>query len=578
MSRRIVIVATLACLLSSALGCAVVRSRRRAMSDLTLAVSIGEKHVLGEPVSARVSITNNTSKLVLFPDIRDWKAPQPIYRTERPDGTTVVYDPQHDRPRYSDLQHLPRDLVTGIEPGAAIDDMLSLTSHVKLDQPGRYTITALLKWDQYDLVSEPAAFTVAAAAISDIVMHEVVRDFETPPVAEPEEPSTWTGIYPFGTSVRFQATEGGLRPRAAEASLEWDEPEPIVSRIDEWTLDFGDIDVSDDDMPAGVHLIPQQATGSAKAPVPDEAMAWADTGLWLGWPEVAKPGGPTRFPWHHIATPKPIERALRFVSGYEQKWLVIDAFVIFEGENAELGHSHIKTTSVDVDKGTQREEHTPLRPIAQLGPDLVAAQVMLGQPEMGSPIIIAAVRSIPTGTSVSFLRVDSNGTIVGKAQRAIAGFRPLGPVAMRMRVRGGLVEAAFPAEEKPQGALHVLRVATTADLRAIEAPIISAAIPIEGPTPSMTIEYSRFPPFFPNGVGLLMRQPGDKAFFWSEARGFKRLPFVLRDRDEALLTGRRSSWYVLVNTGTSLSGVAIESYFREHRPKGGDEYVPGGIE
>jgi hypothetical protein len=110
----------------------------------------------------------------------------------------------------------------------------------------------------------------------------------------------------------------------------------------------------------------------------------------------------------------------------------------------------------------------------------------------------------------------------------------------------------------------VVRLATAVDLQSIKPPIVSAPIPLEGPVSSMVIAYSHFPAFFPNGVGLLLRQPGDKAFFWTEARGLKPLPFTLHDKDEALILGKRSSWYVLVNDGIRLRGEPVESFLEEY--------------
>jgi hypothetical protein len=315
-------------------------------------------------------------------------------------------------------------------------------------------------------------------------------------------------------------------------------------------------------MLAGARIAPILSSGEKGGSESSSRLAWTRDELWLGWPDGKKL---ERFPWHRIPSPKPIAYGLRYLANdLVQQLEEHDAFAIFEGETAELGHVHIKTFINNVTLET-REEHTPLRTIAQLGPDLVAAQVMIGQPEMGSPIVLVAIRTVPTGMQATFLHIDSKGAVVAKVQRSVAGLKPLGPVAMRMRVRGALVEAAFPALNKYTNTLHVVRLATTVDLHSIQPPIISTAIQLEGPVSSMVIDYSHFPAFFPNGVGLLLRQPGDKAFFWTEPRGLKPLPFTLHDKDEALILGKRSSWYVLVNNGIRLRGETVESFYEEYR-------------
>jgi hypothetical protein len=572
MSRKSVALSMVVFGLLSTIGCSIVTRWRRSMSDLTLTISLPRlKFALGENVNPKVAVANQTSQLVLFSDIREGLAPQPTYWIERPDGTTAVYDPNRGRPAFSGMNQVPRTLLTGIEPGASLDTTVLLTLAVSLDLPGRYTIRARFKWDKFDLDSEPISFTIASIHIANAVLHELVRDPDAPRVANPDEPATWSHSTEFYDFVSFQTAEGIAPPRIARAWVAWSVPEPLYDRDLEWELKFGeDISISREDMPTGSRLLPCQATGSSHVGIPLDRMAWTDSALWLGWPE----GNLKESTWHRIASPKTIGYGLRFVSAVLPKGSNdIDAFVVFQGEGGELGHVHVGT-SFNGDKET--EGHGTFRAIAQLGPDLVGAQVMRGQPEMGSPIIVAAVRSVPTGAVLTFLRVDGNGAIVGKAQRGIAGFRPLGPVAMTTRVHDSMVEAAFPALDKYQGTLHVLRVAATVALRALDAPITSKPIPIQGPTASMAINYSRFPPFFPNGVGLLLRQPGDRAFFWTEARGLKPLPFTLRDKDEALLIGKRSAWYVLVSDGTRLHGEAVESFFNEHRPKPTHDPYPNG--
>jgi hypothetical protein len=562
MPRKIAVTLVLACALSSAFGCAVLARWRRSMSDLTLTLTVPrERYAIGEEVDLKVEVTNQTSKLVIFPKIDEGQAPQPLYSIRQPDGTTVIYDPLLGNSALRERKTLPRYLIAGIEPGNSIHTSMMPNDAVPLDQTGKYTVTAHFKWNEFALESEPVTFRMAAIHISNMVMSEFVRDPETPRVANPKNADTWGGA--DEDDVVAQISEDGHHHRLANAPLDWDEPETLYSDIVEWNLAFGEhYSLSSQDMPSGAHLVPIQSSGVRGGSEPNSRLVWTRDDLWLGWPEGKKL---ERFPWFRIPSPKPIAYGLRFLGNdLVQQLEEDDAFVIFEGEAAELGHAHIKTF-INVTLETH-EEHTPLRPIAQLGPDLVAAQVMIGQPEMGSPIVLAAIRNVPTGMQATFLRIDSKGAVVAKAQRALAGFKPLGPVAMSMRVRGALVEAAFPALNKYTNTLHVVRLTTHIDLQSIQPPIVSAAIQLEGPMPSMAIDYSHFPIFFPNGVGLLLRQPGDKAFFWTAVRGLKPLPFTLRDKNEALILGKRSSWYVLVNNGIRLRGEIVESFYEEYRP------------
>jgi hypothetical protein len=561
MLKKIAAIAILALALSSTIGCAVLTRWRRSMSDLTLTLTVPRtKYAIGEEVDLKVEVTNQTSKLVVFPKIDEAQAPQPIYLIRQPDGNIVTYDPLVGDPELRERKTLPRYLMTGIEPGNSINTYVMPKDSARLDQPGDYTVTARFKWNDFHLESEPVTFKMAAIHISTMVMSEFVRDPETPPISLAEDAGTWGWQSP---AVVFRVSEDIVRPRLGEAMARWSCSDPMSREFVEWGLGFGErIWVSGQDLPAGAGLTPIQTTGVENGDETLSRLAWTRNDLWLGWPAGKQLEG---FPWHRIPSPQPIAYGLRYLANdLVQQLEEHDAFAIFEGEAAELGHVHIKTFINNVTLET-REEHTPLRPIAQLGPDLAAAQVMIGQPEMGSPIVLVAIRTVPTGMQATFLRIDSKGAVVAKVQKAIAGFKPLGPVAMRMRVRGVSVEAAFPAMNKYTNTLHVVRLATTVDLQSIQPPIVSAPIPLEGPVSSMVIDYSHFPAFFPNGVGLLLRQQGDKAFFWTEARGLKPLPFTLHDKDEALIVGKRSSWYVLVNNGIRLRGETVESFYEEYR-------------
>lgn len=170
------------------------------------------------------------------------------------------------------------------------------------------------------------------------------------------------------------------------------------------------------------------------------------------------------------------------------------------------------------------------------------------------------------GTRVTFLRVESSGAISGKVERVLPHVIPLGPVAMQVRTTGALVEAAFPVKDARTGDLHVVRVKAPVALTEIAEPMVLPAISLPEPTSTMRIAFSLFGAPFPQGVGLLLRQPGDKAFLWTEQRGLKPLPFTLHDQDEALILGKRSAWYVLVNNGIQVRGEKVESFFDQYWP------------
>ena len=578
--RNAAVIATLAVALASAIGCATLSHWRRSMSDLALALtSLQQKYAIGEYFDLEVEITNQTSRPMILPNIKEAWAPQPVYSIRKPDGATVVYDPLSREPELRERKQLSRDHADYLGPGESMRTQFSPEHAIPMNVPGKYTVTAHFRWNgkllsdadaltvqtreprtmvlnDIDLESEPVTLEMVNVHLAGMVLTEFVRD--------PEEADTWGNE---DAEAICRMTVDGGHERLAGSSVEWFGPsEHIYDNFEEWPLTFGKYStLAGQDLPAGARLVPGYTTGDETGMTTHIRLAWTKTELWLGWAEGKKL---ERFPWHRIPSPRPIAKGLRLLSN--DIYAVRprgehDAFAILDGEFAELGHTHVKTY-IDNSLNTS-EEHSLLLPIAQLGPDLAAVQVMLGQPEMGSPIILVAIRTIPTGSKATFMRIDSQGNITAKAERPLVGLQALGPMAMMMRVCGGMVEAAFPARNNYTKTLHVVRLASTVDLKAIEAPIVSAAIPLEGPTPSMVIDYSHFPPFFPNGVGLLLRQPGDKAFFWTEVRGLKPLPFILRDKDETLILGKRSSWYVLVNSGTRLSGITVESFFKEYRPK-----------
>src|ERR1017187_2854992 len=108
MPKKISAITILVFALSSAFGCAVLTRWRGSMSDLTLTLTVPrEKYAIGEEVDLKVEVTNQTSKLVIFPKIEEWEAPQPVYSIRQPDGTTVVYDPLGGRPKLRERKILP---------------------------------------------------------------------------------------------------------------------------------------------------------------------------------------------------------------------------------------------------------------------------------------------------------------------------------------------------------------------------------------------------------------------------------------------------------------------------------------
>lgn len=527
------------------------------MSDLTLTLSVPRQtYAIGEEVSVQIEVHNQTSRLIVFPEISQSNTPQPIFTIRQPDGKTVVYDPIDDRPDIKEREELPHHLLTGIEPRGSLSDTLLPDRAIPLDKPGAYTISARFKWKEFDLESEPVTFTMAAIRIKNMVISEMMEDPEVSFGAVTEEPATWGG--PEGHSVHFQIAEDSGHWRPAGSFVRWYMFGNMVDHTPgtfEWNIAVGkDIYVYDDDIPQQAVIVPAQTSGIRSAFNTMTRLLWSKDDIWYCNSLLEN----NKCNWIRLPSPKPIAQGLRHLYNFLDNDHEVDAFVLFQGETVELGHAHFG--------GEDFKKHTPLRPIAQLGPGFVAAQVMLGPPTMGSPVVLFYLTNHPTGTQATFMRIDSKGTILAKTQSLLSGYKPMGPIAMKMRVRGSVVEAAFPVQAA-QG-LHVVRLATTVELKSVEPPVISAPIQLEGPTPTMVIDYSRFPTFFPNGVGLLLRQPGDKAFFWTEVRGLKPLPFTLHDKDEAIVLGKRSSWYVLVNSGFRIRGEIVESLYKEFAPAG----------
>jgi hypothetical protein len=528
------------------------------MSDLLLTLSVPrQQFAMGEVVLLTVKLRNQSARPIQVPNLEYGGAPGPVYIIKLPSGKKVIYDPLWLRPERRTQQDLPLDLVKYLGPGETILDDILPNHGVDLDQPGKYEVTARLKWREFDLESETVEFTLIENKFSDMVLSELPHDPETVRVVE-SNMDTWGDD---GDTMVFQAFDEHSGKRLGEAGSEWFGGEDPDRFSEEWPISFGEqIEISNKKIPDGFRLTPVQ-TASLGNKQSDSAnrLGWNEKEILCGWLRWVDD-----FYWFHIPSPKPISKGLRLLNTIIDNVELAEAFVVFQGDSAELGHAHI------TGHFKKSAEHTPLRPIAQLGPGFVAAQVMMGQPEMGSPIVLASLTTHPSGTEVTFLRIDGGkGAVVAKARRLIAGFTPLGPVAMSMRVRGAMVEAAFPVQAQnteDSGALHVIRLAAPIDLQSVHEPIVSDPIEIEGPLPTMVINYSNFPVFFPNGVGLLLRQPGNRAFFWTVVRGLKRLPFTLHDRDEALIMGRRSSWYVLINDGSRLFAKTAESFFQEYRP------------
>jgi hypothetical protein len=534
------------------LGCASL-PWRSGMKELTLELSVARKeYSIGEEVLVAVTMRNHSSQIIVVPKIGENGTPSPIFTIERPDGSTSVFDPLKDRPEIRSQKELARYLLTGIEPGQALSVEMLPGEVGDFDQPGKYHISARFRWDRFDLASEQVGFRMAGSHISNMVLRELSRDPEAPPIAQPDSPETWGGN---GLSAIFQISDDSGRNKLGDGRTFWHSQGMLGWHGGEWPIEFGDhIWVSGRPTPAALQLVPIQTVSALPSFSATMARAgWTRQELWYGEPTGKDLDG---YDWHRVPSPLPIASGLRYLHYIFRPAGEADIFVLFEGEDTPLGHTHI-TSSRD------HEEHTPLRTIAQLGPDLVAAQVMRGPAEAGAPIVLTAVRHVPTGAKVVFLGIDGQGRILTQAQRPLPGLVPLGPVAMTIRIRGAVVEVAFPAIDKYTNTLRVVRLATTTDLQSSRPPVVSEPIKLDGAIQSMVIDYSHFPAFFPNGVGLLIRQSGGRASFWTERRGLKPLPFPLRDRDEVLILGRRSSWYVLVNDGARLHAEAIDSVFKD---------------
>jgi hypothetical protein len=549
------------------------------MSDLDLSLSMPKtKYAIGEEVVVLATVRNHTSQMIPFPNFREYPAPEPVYQVRGPDGKVVTYDgipPEHRAT--AELPGYPHWLFP-LQPGEATTNKFLVRRASPLNQPGEYTVSAHFKWRGIDLVAAPVRFEMASIRLSDVVLADSLPEPGAPAVPDSSDPLSW-GI--AGHALIFRVVEASDGGRIGKSWIEWNAPsyEP-AGRSDylctEWPVSIGGADtigasegkgsghvyVHPKAAPVDGKLIPTQNVASR-----EEGFSYSFTDPFLWTPQLLQYGWPTSkeldsFEWFKTPSPKPIAQAIRvlYTGRPRTEKSKVDVFVVFAGEAAELGHLHIEGVF-------EKPTVSSLRPIASLGPGWVAAQAIIGPAALGEPKLIASIARHASGTQVTFLRVDGTGAILAKAVRVVEHVIPLGPVAMQVRVTGAEVEAAFPVKDARSGALHVVRVKAPVGLAQIGEPVVSPPIEVPEPTPTMLIAFSWFGAPFPQGVGLLMRQPGDKAFFWTEQRGLKPLPFTLRDQDEALILGKRSAWYVVVNNGIQIRAEMVESFFGQYGPR-----------
>jgi hypothetical protein len=536
------------------------------MSDLELTLSVPKaKYVIGEEVIVLATVRNHTSQMVPFPNLRAYPAPQPVYEVRGPDGKTVVYDPIPPEHRaQAELPGYPSWLIP-LQPGGEVTGKLIARLAVPMSQPGEYSISARFKWRGIDLVADPIRFRLASIRMAEMSL--AVRRYEPggPATDMLGAPGTWGSA---GYSLAFRMTEDGGDGQLAGAIVDWgaeiDDTLQAYS-FAEWPLHIGgahSIGASGDGQSGTIYVEAKWSPPEGKL-IPTEsssplAFFWTPDFLQFGWETSRKRDS---FQWFKIPSPKPIVHGLRvlYTSRPRTEKSLADAFVVFAGETADLGRLH-------VDGVLEMPSATALRPIASLGPGWVAAQAIMGPEELGEPQLIASIARHEAGTRITFLRIGSNGAIAAKAERVLSHMIPLGPVAMQVRTAGAFVEAAFPVKDARSGDLHAVRVRAPVTLTEIAEPVVLPAIPLSDPAPTMLIDFSWFGDPFPQGVGLLLRQPGDKSFFWTEQRGLKPLKFTLRDQDEALILGGRSAWYVLVNNGIQIRSEKVESFFDKYWP------------
>jgi hypothetical protein len=546
------------------------------MSDLELSLSVPKtKYAIGEEVVVLATVRNHTSQMVPFPNFREYPAPQPVYEIREPDGKVIVHDPIPPEHRAkAELAGYPYWLLP-LQPGEATTGKFFPRDASLLNQPGEYTVSAHFKWRGIDLVAAPVRFTLVSIRISDITFADTLPEPGMPTIPNASDPKSW-GI--SGHNVMFQVAEGMDRSQVGTTGIDWEEPSPEpAARYDylckEWPLSIGgaeSIGASGDKASGHVYVYPESAPIDGRL-IPTQCASeemgdyypfiapflWTPQLVQYGWETSRKSDS---LEWFNTPSPKPIAQVLRvlYTGRPRTEKSKVDVFLVFTGDAAELGHLHIEGPY-------EKPAVSALRPIASLGPGWVAAQAIIGPAALGKPKLIASIARHASGTQITFLRVDSTGAILAKAVRVLEHAIPLGPVAMQVHVTDAQVEAAFPVKDARSGALHVVRAKAPVGLTQIGEPVVLPAIDLPEPTPTMLIAFSWFGAPFPQGVGLLLRQPRDKAFFWTEQRGLKPLPFTLHDQDEALILGKRSAWYVLVNTGIEVRGEKVESFFEQYR-------------
>jgi hypothetical protein len=562
----------------AAAGCAIFTRGRPRMSDLQFSLSLPKANfAIGEQVLVMAKVQNQSDTMFPFPSFRQGAAPRPVYQIRRPDGQVVTYDPTRKEDRVVAEQDRPFHWMVPLYPSLATTDVLYVAQVAPLNIAGEYVVSARFKWRNIDLVAEPVSFSLAAIHFSDITFADNLPEPGAPATEDPNDPMSWGND---GHRLRFRVVDGSDGSQVGTAKISWKSPLPEPSAMyeymnSEWPLTIGGasaIGASKDAVggifaiqakgaPDGGRLIPTQCAskGIGSNATHFEPYFWTPQLVQYGWETSDKRDS---FEWFQAPSPKPIAQAIRalYASPPGPAKAQVDILVVFAGETAELGHFHIEGVY-------EKPEATALRSIASLGPGWVAAQAIIGPPALDNPKLVASIARHASGTQVTFLRVDSTGAVVAKAARVLAHLIPLGPVALQVRASGAEVEAAFPVKDARSGALHAVRVKAPVGLAKVGEPVVSPPIDLPEPTPTMLIAFSWFGAPFPQGLGLLLRQPGDKAFFWTEQRGLKPLGLTLHDQEEALILGKRASWYVLVNTGTVVRGVNVESFYSQYRPE-----------
>jgi hypothetical protein len=514
-------------------SCVRRATHRRKTPGFDLRVSLQKhKYAIGEAIDLDVDIANTGSKAVLFPTLAEQAAPKPVLTIVRPDGQAIVHD--MSTPARENKEYTLRNLQQGEWTGEA----LRLSEVAGVDQPGDYKITARFQWHEINLESAPITFRLESVHLSEMVLLTS---------------HTHWGLAPSRTSddlsIFFRLADSAPAPRLSMLNVMSSDDYPSES----WPVRFGkDVESRDNEIEPDAHLFPVEAytsVGDADALIP--RITWNRHSLKLRWNADESP---PRFDWRSIRSPKPIARAVRYLGeirlnpGVEDQddFVAAHALVLFEGEEAELGYARAWAKL----RGDKTHKHSALRPVAKLGPGLTAIQATLVQ--LGSPILVVAIRAVRSGSEAVFLRIAEDGAITAQTQLPLPKLVSLGPVAVAVREKDSEIEVAFAARKRGDSGLRMVRLKTTPDLRSIEPPAISEVIPLDAQAVPLAIAYSDLLPSRTNTVGLLLRQPDNKTLFWTEAGGLKPLPLRLHETDETILWQMYSSWYLIVNDGTRL--------------------------